>query len=72
MSSTIWRFWEDNRTEKEVKTESQYKRYNKPAVSEKVQQLVSDFYGYFRKSIPRKNGTTKETIKALKLSKRAI
>ena len=72
MSSTIWRFWEDNRTEKEVKTENQYKRYKKPAVSEKVHQLVSNFYGYFCKSIPRKNGTTKETIKALKLSKRAI
>ena len=65
MSSTIWRSWEDNRNEEEVKAENQYKRYKKSAVSEEVQQLVSNCYDYFRKSVPRQYGTTTETTKPL-------
>ena len=65
MSSTIWRSWEDNRNEEKVKAENQYKRFKKSAVSEEVQQLVSNCYDYFRKSVPRKYGTTTETTKPL-------
>ena len=32
MSPEIWRLWEDNRTEREVKSENQNKRYKKSAV----------------------------------------
>ena len=65
MLSTIWRSWEGNRNEEELKAENQYKHYKKPAVSEDVQQLLSNCYDYFHKSIPRKYGTTTETIKPL-------
>ena len=41
MSPTIWRSREDNRTKREEKTEMQHKLYQKPAVSEELQQLNS-------------------------------
>ena len=63
MSSTIWRFWEDNRTEKEVKTKNQYKRYKKPAVSEKVHQLVSDFTAIFANQSREKMVLQKKPLK---------